>query len=496
MVEEQFQTLLAKIRGYNPEADFDQIKKAWEFAKLAHGDGKRPSGELWTHHVLKVAANLANWKLDTATIVSAILHDTIFAGAATREDLEKEFSQEVLLIIDGVTQIDRLELRGNKNGKFVENLRKIILVLAKDVRVILLRLSDRLENMKVLWELPGEERIAKAQETLEIYAPLAERLGIGTVKGELEDLAFPDVYPDEYKRVIEESKPYFKKAENHIKAMKRKLLTLLAKEGSRAEIHGRKKHLYSLWKKLDRPEVFWDFSKVHDIVALRILVNTVPDCYTALGAVHATYKPVPYLGVSDFIAQPKPNGYQSIHTRVFGAVGQIVEIQIRTYDMHAHAEYGIAAHWEYAQIKSKGASDAKLESGIIIPKDKILWVRQLVQWQKEITDSAEFLEAVKFDALENRIFVFSPNGDVFDLPQGATPIDFAYAVHTDLGDHTAGAKVDGKLAALDFKLKSGQVVEIVKNKTQHPNPDWLNLVVTATARRSVKRYLRKRGQKA
>lgn len=493
MIEERFQTLLAKIREYNPEADFDQIKKAWEFAKLAHGDGKRPSDELWVSHILKVAANLAEWKLDTVTIVSAILHDTIFAGAATREDLDKEFSQEVLLIIDGVTQIDRLELKGNKNGKFVENLRKIILVLAKDVRVILLRLSDRLENMKILLELPGEERIAKAQETLEIYAPLAERLGIGTVKGELEDLAFPDVYPNKYKRVIEESKPYFKKAEDHIKTMKRKLLTLLAKEGLKVEIHGRKKHLYSLWKKLDRPEVFWDFSKVYDIIALRILVNTATDCYTALGVVHTTYKPVPYLGVSDFIAQPKPNGYQSIHTRVFGAVGQIVEVQIRTYDMHTHAEYGIAAHWEYAQIKSKRASDAKLESGIIVPKDKILWVRQLVQWQKEITDSAEFLEAVKFDALGNRIFVFSPNGDVFDLPAGATPIDFAYAVHTDLGDHTAGAKVDGKLAALDFKLKSGQVVEIIKNKTQHPNPDWLNLVVTATARRSVKRYLRKKG---
>lgn len=496
MIEERFQTLLAKIREYNPEADFDQIKKAWEFAKLAHGDGKRSSGELWTSHVLKVAVNLADWKLDTATIICAILHDTIFAGAATREDLEKEFSQEVLFIIDGVTQIDRLELKGNKNGKLAENLRKIILVLAKDLRVILLRLSDRLENMKILWELPGEERIAKAQETLEIYAPLAERLGIGMVKGELEDLAFPYVYPNEYKRVIEESKPYFKKAEDRIKTMKRKLLTLLAKEGLRVEIHGRKKHLYSLWKKLDRPEVFWDFSKVYDIIALRILVNTVSDCYTALGTVHATYKPVPYLGVSDFIAQSKPNGYQSIHTRVFGAVGQIVEVQIRTYDMHVHAEYGIAAHWGYVEIKSKGASDAKLESGIIVPKDKISWVRQLVQWQKEITDSAEFLEAVKFDALGNRIFVFSPNGDVFDLPQGATPIDFAYAVHTDLGDHTAGAKVDGKLAALDFKLKSGQVVEIIKNKTQHPNPDWLNLVVTATARRSVKRYLRKRGQKA
>lgn len=495
-IGKKFKELIAQVRDHNPRADLGQIKRAWEFAKLAHGDEKRLSGELWVSHVLKVASNLSDWKLDTTTIVAGLLHDTIFAGAATQEDLEKEFSQEVLLIIDGVTQIDKLELKGNKNGKFVENLRKVILVLAKDVRVILLRLSDRLENMKILWELPGEERIAKAQETLEIYAPLAERLGIGTVKGELEDLAFPYVYPNEHKRVIKESKAYFKKAEDHIKTMKRKLLTLLAREGLRAEIHGRKKHLYSLWKKLDRPEVFWDFSKVYDIIALRILVNTVSDCYTALGAVHATYKPVPYLGVSDFIAQPKPNSYQSIHTRVFGPGGEIVEVQIRTYDMHAYAEYGIAAHWEYAQIKSKGASDAKLESGIIIPKDKISWVRQLVRWQKEITDSAEFLEAVKFDALSNRIFIFSPNGDVFDLPQGATPIDFAYAVHTDLGDHTAGAKVDGKLAALDFKLKSGQVVEIVKNKTQHPNPDWLNLVVTATARRSVKRYLRKKGQKA
>lgn len=494
--EKKFNELLAKIKDYNSRADIDQIKKAWEFAKLAHGDEKRLSAEPWILHVLKVALNLADWKLDTTTIIAGILHDTIFAGAAKKEDLEREFDPSVMLIINGVTRIDNLELKAGKEGKFTENLRQLILVIARDIRVILLRLSDRLENLKTLWELPQEEQVNKARETLEIYAPLAERLGMGKVKGDLEDLAFPYVYPEDYKWVLKESKPYFGRAEKSIEAMKRKLLKLLAQENLKAEIQGRKKHLYSLWKKLSRSEVGRDFSKIYDIIALRILVPDIPDCYTALGIVHGTYKPVPYLGISDFIAQPKPNGYQSIHTRVFGPGGEVVEVQIRTRKMHAHAEYGIAAHWGYAEEKSKGTEGKKLEKGVFTTPDKLSWMKKLIEWQGEMTDSEEFLKAVKFDALGNRIFVFSPKGDVFDLPLGATPVDFAYLVHTDLGGHTTGAKVDGRLVALDYKLRSGQVVEVVQNKNRHPNQDWLNFVATAGARQNIKKYLRKTEKKA
>lgn len=491
-IEKKFQELLTKIEGYNSNANLGEIREAWEFAKLAHGEGKRPSGELWILHVLKVAAVLADWRLDTATITAALLHDTIFAGAAKNEDLEKEFNPAVLMLIRAVAQIDNLELKGRKKEEFVENLRRLILVIAKDVRVILLRLADRLENLKTLWELPEGQRSDKAHETLEIYAPLAERLGIGTVKGELEDLAFPYAYPEDYKWVVKESKPYFGRAEKSIKAMKRRLLKLLAQENLKPEVQGRKKHLYSLWKKLNRPEVSRDFLKIYDIIALRILVPDIPDCYAALGIVHQAYKPVPYLGVSDFIAQPKPNGYQSIHTRVFGPGGEVVEVQIRTYEMHAHAEYGVAAHWGYAEKKAQGLSGDKLEKGVFISGDKLSWMKELVKWQKEMTDSSEFLEAVKFDALSHRIFVFSPKGDVFDLPAGATPIDFAFAVHSDLGSQVAGAKVDGRIVPLDYHLTSGQVVEILKSKNPRPpNPDWLNFVVTGTARQQIKKYLRK-----
>lgn len=489
-LEEKFKELVKTVQDYSPNADFNLMKRAWEFAKLAHGDSKRLSGEPYISHVLKVAQHLADWRLDTSTITAGLLHDTIFAGAAKKEDLT-EFGQDVVSLIDGVTQIDNLHLGENKEEKFVENLRKLILFIARDVRVILLRLSDRLENMKTLWALPQEDQSQKAHETLEIYAPLAERLGIGAIKGELEDLAFPYLHPKEHKKLIEEAKPYFKKAEGRINIMKKRLLKLLAKESIRARIQGRKKHLWSLWKKLSRPEVSGDFSKIYDIIALRIFVDTIPDCYTALGVVHSAYKPVPYLGISDFIAQPKPNGYRSIHTRVFGPQAEIFEVQIRTHKMHEEAEYGIAAHWAYSEKKAKGAGGEVLEKGVFVPQDKLSWMRQLVDWQKNISDSEEFLKAVRFDALADRIFVFSPKGDVFDLPSGSTALDFAYAVHTKIGDRAQGCKVDGRLVPLNYKLASGQVVEILTGKNQHPNSRWLSFVVTSLARRRINNYLRK-----
>ena len=495
-INNKYKELLERLREYNPEADMEKIQKAWDFANLAHTDQKRLTGEPFINHPLEVAIRLANWKLDTTSIVVGLLHDTVEDGGAKREDIVEGFGEEVAVLVDGVTKVTDLRLKGSREQEFVENLRKMLLVMAKDLRVILVKLADRLHNMETIFALAPEKQKINAEETLEIYAPLAERLGMGHVKGQLEDLAFPCVYPKDYKKLLKTSKDFYKQVEVHINKMRKVLLKKLLEENINAEVNARKKHLYSLWKKLERPEIAWDFTKVHDIVAIRIIVGTIAQCYTALGVVHANYKPVPYVGVSDFIAQPKPNGYRSIHTKVFGPEGRIVEVQIRTIVMHKEAEEGVAAHWVYSDAKSKGAKDEVLEKGgVFAPSDKLLWVRQLVDWQGEMSDSEEFLKAVKFDALKHRNFVFSPEGDVYDLPAGATPVDFAYAVHSQLPNSIAGAKVDGKIVALDYKLRSGQVVEILKSKNPRgPNRDWLEFVVTTLARREIGKHLRSKGE--
>lgn len=484
---------MVKLEKQFNNTDFNRLKKAWEFTKLAHHGQERLSGDPFVSHPLAVANFLADWKLDTTSIIAGLLHDTVEDGGAKIEDVEKEFGEEVARIVDGVTKISTLRLQGTKEEVFVENLRRMILVMARDLRVVLVKLADRLHNMQTLSPLPKGKRIEIAQNTLDIYAPLADRLGMGKVKGELEDLAFPFVYPNEYQKLKQESAVYYKKADEVTNKMKKKLLKELAGEGVKAEVHVRAKHLYSLWKKLQRPEVSGDIAKIYDIVAMRILVKNVADCYTALGIVHKIYRPAPHAGFSDFIAQPKPNGYRSIHTKVFVPEGKTVEVQIRTNLMHDEAENGVAAHWHYASFKeASGVKDELVEKGVFVPEEKLAWVKQLVSWQDEIADSEEFLKAVKFDALGHRQFVFSPKGDVFDLPAGATPIDFAYAVHTDLGDSTAGAKVDGKLVPFDYELKSGQVVEIIKGKQKKPSADWLEFVKTTVAKRHINKHLRKK----
>jgi guanosine-3',5'-bis(diphosphate) 3'-pyrophosphohydrolase len=490
-VTSTFKSLLGEIKSYNPKADFKKIRSAFDFAKLAHTGQKRLSGEPFIIHPLEVARRLASWELDTTSIVVGLLHDTVEDGGATRKDIVQFFGEEVAVLVDGVTKVTDLRLKGSREREFIENLRKMLLVMAKDLRVILVKLADRLHNMETLSSLSPEKQKENSEETLEVYAPLAERLGMGEVKGVLEDLAFPYVFPKEYKQVLSRSKTYYKEAESRIFQMRKMLLKKLLEEGIKAEIHARKKHLYSLWKKLERPEIDWDFTKISDMVAMRIIVGTINQCYTTLGIVHANFKPVPYFGVSDFIAQPKPNGYRSIHTNVFGPGGTIVEVQIRTFLMHQQAETGVAAHWAYSELKSKTIGQRLLRRGAFAPSEKLNWVKQLVDWQQELTDSEEFLKAVKFDALRHRNFVFSPHGDVYDLPAGATPVDFAYSVHTDLGRFITGAKVNGKIVPLDYKLKSGEVVEILKSKNpKKPNAHWLEFVVTAIARREINKYLR------
>lgn len=471
--------------------DDSQLQKAYEFAVLAHTGQLRKSGEPFINHPVAVAKTLLTWKLDKTAVMAGLLHDTIEDGGATSQDLTKEFGPEVATIVDGVTKIAKVHLKGSTKDSFVENLRKMILVMAHDLRVILVKLADRLHNMQTLEYLLPERQLEIAKETLEIYAPLAERLGMGQVKTQLEDLAFKYVYSQEYERLAERTGKMYTEGDMYVKNFHKELLKLLVHKKVRAEVNIRHKGLYSLFKKSKRPEIDNDLNKVYDLVASRVLVDTVEQCYLVLGAVHNKWTPVPYLGMRDYIATPKPNGYRSIHTNIFGPEGRIVEVQIRTQQMHEEAEWGVSAHWQYAQAKAAGVSDEKLEKGEIKVSEKLNWVRQLVAWQKEISDSQEYLNALKFDALQHRNFVFSPKGDVFDLPWGATPVDFAYAVHTKLGNQAIGAKVNGKMVGLNHKLRNGDVVEILVDRKRHkPNPDWLDFAVTTEARHEINKIIK------
>ncbi len=469
-----------------------RITKALEFATLAHTGQKRKTGEDYINHAIEVSRILAAWNLDEDSIIAGLLHDTIEDGGAKREDLVELFGEDVANLVDGVTRVATIRWQKGTEEHFVENLRKMVLFMARDIRVVIIKIADRLHNMRTLWPLPKDKIKRIAKETLEVYAPLADRLGMGTASEELSDLAFMYLFPSDYKKLKKDSKSYYAATLNDIKKMRHVILGKLGQQGIRAKVFGRKKGLYSLWKKLNRPEIAGDLDRIHDIMALRILVESVSDCYSALGIVHSEFRPSPAFGISDFIAQPKPNGYQSIHTKVFGPHGRIVEVQIRTQGMHDQAEHGVAAHWAYANAKSAGASDKKLEKHGVRVDSKLSWVKQLVDWQNEITDSKEFLEAVKFDALNNRNFVFSPKGDVYDLPSGATPVDYAFSVHTDLPDYISAAKVNGKMVPLSYKLNGGDIVEIVKSKTKKPlNRDWLDFVVTSAAKREINKQLRK-----
>lgn len=488
---EKIDEVINIVQAYNPDADFDLIRRAFEFADIAHSGQYRLSGELVINHPLAVAKILANLKLDSSSIAAALLHDVVEDTNVTFGELEKKFGKEISGLVDGVTKIGNIKLTGSSDEEFVENLRKMLLAMAKDLRVILIKLADRLHNMKTLQYLAKEKQKRISRETLEVYAPLAERLGIGKIKGDLEDLAFPFVYPEEYKWLVEYSRPYFNKAEEFLEKATKEVYKELAKENIAAKVYSRPKHLYSLWRKLMRPEVDKDITKIYDLAAMRILVETVKDCYAVLGTIHSMWKPLPTVGISDFIAQPKPNGYRSLHTKVFSLHERILEIQIRTYQMNEEAENGIVAHWNYAMVKSKGASGSQLEKVVFAPDEKLSWVKQLVAWQNEVVDSKEFMEALKFDALAHRIYVFSPKGDVFDLPVEATPIDFAYAVHTRLGDEVNGAKVNGKMVSLDYKLNSGDLVEIIKEEGSKPSEKWLRFVVTQEARRKISRHCKK-----
>jgi GTP pyrophosphokinase len=487
--------LLSFIENYNPNADIETINKAFEFANIAHLGQKRLSGDPYITHPFAVAQILADYKMDSVSIIVGLLHDVIEDTEVTYEEIAKRFGKEVAELVDGVTKVGSIKLQGSGEEVFVENLRKMLLAMSKDLRVIMVKLADRYHNLQTLQYLPQEKQKRIAKSTLDIYAPLAERLGMGEMKGNLEDLSFPYAYPEEYKWLIEYSRPYYKKAEEFLNQATRFLYKELAKEKIKGKVTSRSKHLYSLWRKLQRPEIDRDINKVYDLVAMRVLVDNIKDCYASLGIIHSFWRPIPAVGIRDFIAQPKPNGYRSIHTTVFSLKGRIAEVQIRTFQMHEEAEHGVAAHWYYSEQKARGLTDRILNRGLFIPVEKITWVKQLVSWQKQIVDSSEFLNTLKFDGLADRIYVFSPLGDVYDLPIGSTSVDFAYGVHTKLGNEIIGSKVNGKMVSLDFKLKSGDMVEIIKKEGGQPSSGWLEFVVTSLAKREINKCLRIKEQK-
>lgn len=471
-------TLAKKIQLYNPQGDLSIVQRAYEFARKAHRGQHRISGELFIFHPLEVAKILADLELDVITICAGLLHDVVEDTNYTIKDIEDNFGYEVALLVDGVTKLGRLEYK-SKEEQQAENLRKMFLAMAEDIRVILIKLADRLHNMRTLKHLPQEKRKEKARETLEIFAPLAHRLGISKIQWELEDLALRYLEPQVYKELVELVSKKKEEREKEINLAIDVLRSKLEELGFNFEIQGRSKHFYSIYKKMKEQNKTFD--QIYDLTAIRIIVNTIKDCYGVLGIVHTLWKPIPGR-FKDYIAMPKPNMYQSLHTTVIGPKGEPLEIQIRTWEMHKTAEYGIAAHWKYKE-------------GIKEVKDfekKLSWLRELLEWQRDLKDAKEFMETIKIDLFTDEVFVFTPKGDVIDLPAGSTPIDFAYRIHTDVGHNCIGAKINGKIVPLNYQLKNGDIVEILTgSQPGGPSRDWLNIVKSSQARNKIRQWFKK-----
>jgi len=485
--------VINKFRQTHPLANTQLIEKAYNFTEEAHRDQKRLNGESRLEHLLQTAYTLAELKLDAASLSAGLLHDILEYTPVKIIQIEEQFGDEIAFLVEGITYIDKIKYqKKDKTHKDqAENIRKILLAMAKDIRVVLIKLADRLHNMRTLDALPKEKQKRIALETLEIYAPLAYRLGIGEFKGQLEDLAFPYVHPKEHQEIIDQVKEKYSQSKRYLEKITPLIKKTLTKKGVRIiEIHSRTKHYYSLYKKLLRYDMDWH--RIYDLVALRIIVPDIENCYAALGIIHKNWKPL--IGrIKDYIAIPKPNGYQSIHSTVFCQEGKITEFQIRTPQMHEEAEYGIAAHWHYTEKRGlknyikqtifREKSDKKARQ----LTEELTWVKQLQEWQKEQFSSPnEFINSLKIDFLKDRIFVFTPKGDVIDLPEGATPVDLAYEIHSDIGDQCTGAKVDGKMTSLSEPLQNGQVIEIITQKNKKPNRDWLKFVKTSQAKKRIK----------
>lgn len=478
--------LLEKVRTHVHAAeDLALIERAYDFASRAHQGQKRKSGEPYIVHPVATALRLAELRLDAPTIAAALLHDVAEDTRHNIQDIKKEFGDEIAFLVEGVTKLDKIRYRGTERS--AESLRKMFLAIGQDIRIVLLKLVDRLHNMETLRFVAPEKQRRIALETLEIYAPLAYRLGIGELKGQLEDLAFPFVYPKEHGWLMKTLESHFRDRKSYVERLKPVVIEELTKEKiGFLDIHARAKHYYSLYKKLLKYDM--DLNQVFDLIAIRIIVSDIETCYGTLGTLHKIWKPMPGL-IKDYIALPKPNGYRSLHTTVFGPDGRTVEFQIRTQEMHTEAENGIAAHWLYAENKNTTAYAKRLVS--VASQKELLWIQQLREWQKDFSAPDEFIESLKIDFFKNRIFVLTPKGDVFDLPEGATPVDFAYHVHTDIGNAATGARVNGKMISLDHHLKNGDVVQILTQKNKKPNRDWLAFAKSAQARKKIASFLKK-----
>ena len=472
--------ILDKVRSYQADADLDKIRKAYAYAEQAHSGQVRISGDAYIIHPLNVAYILTGLHLDDETICAALLHDVVEDTCATLEEMDAEFGRNIMELIDGVTKLGRIEYMSKEDVK-LENYRKMFLAMAKDIRVIMIKLADRLHNMRTLKYMREDKRQRIAKETLEVYAPLANRLGISNIKVELEDLCLRYLEPEAYYTLVEEVKHKRKERQEFIRESIEQIREKLEAAGIKAEIKGRAKHFYSIYRKMKRDNK--SVNEIYDLSAVRVLVSSVKDCYGVLGVIHAMWKPIPGR-FKDYIAMPKSNGYQSLHTTVM-THGYPLEIQIRTKAMHQVSEFGVAAHWKYKEAgRSIGATDEN--------DQKMSWLRQMVSLQKEYDDPKEFFEALKLDVFSDEVFVFTPRGDVIDLPKGSNPIDFAYHIHTEIGHHCVGAKVNGKIVPLEYKLKNGDIVSIVTNKASNgPSPDWLNTVASSATRSKIRAWFKK-----
>lgn len=477
-----YEELVERIRKYHPNADISMIKKAYDIANDAHQGQCRKSGEPYIIHPLCVAIILADLELDKETIVAGILHDVVEDTVLTAEEIEQEFSAEVALLVDGVTKLGQLSYDADKVEVQAENLRKMFLAMAKDIRVILIKLADRLHNMRTLKYMRLEKQKEKARETMEIYAPLAQRLGISKIKVELDDLSLKYLEPEAYYDLVEKVALRKQQREEYVAGLVDEVREHIAGAGIKAEIEGRAKHFFSIYRKMVNQHKTLD--QIYDLFAIRIIVDSVKDCYAALGVIHEMYTPIPGR-FKDYIAMPKPNMYQSLHTTLIGPTGMPFEIQIRTYDMHRTSEYGIAAHWKYKE-SGEGATINKEE-------EKLSWLRQILEWQQDMSDNKEFMNLLKSDLnlFSDMVFCFTPSGDVKNLPNGSTPIDFAYSIHSAVGNKMVGAKVNGKLVPIDYVIQNGDRIEVLTSQNSRgPSRDWLNVVKSTQAKNKINQWFR------
>jgi len=470
----RFNDIVERLTSYNPNADTDLLKKAYVFSAKVHLGQVRLSGEPYLNHPLEVAGILTQLKLDVASVATGLLHDTVEDTLTNLNDIRGSFGEEIASLVDGLTKISRVSLQASADGQ-AENFRKMILAMVKDIRVILIKLADRLHNMRTLTYHSPEKQVEIAQETLDIYAPLAHRLGIDWIKSELEDLAFQYLHPDIHQEIQRKIAKKEKERSRYVDEVRRTLMKKLYENRIEAEVTGRLKQIYSIYQKMKVENI--DFDQVFDITAFRVIVDTIKECYDVLGTIHSIWKPIPGR-FKDYVGLPKENLYQSLHTTVIGPYGARIEIQIRTHEMHRIAEEGIAAHWKYKEGKVLEEADDK----------RFTWLRQLLEWQRDLKDDAEFIESVRVDLFPNEVYVFTPKGAVKQFPLGATPIDFAYSIHSDVGNHCVGAKVNGKIVPLKYELQSGNTIEIMTSPNAKPSRDWLKFTKTSRAKTKIRQW--------